>query len=211
VMRARVSLESVDCQGRLLSANILPGRISQRDDVMSDKSGMGWVSSVAPPLAWRLLNSADSEPACMPHDENLARLWQIQAGLPEITGPASGQFIPQMLNLDLLDGVSFRKGCYTGQEIVTRTQHLGRIKRRLVRIAGPGTAPAPGTGVDSAGRGVGQVLTSANDRSGYTALAILQIEAVNTLEHSGPLLTGGVPVKLVPLPYAVPELRARNS
>jgi folate-binding Fe-S cluster repair protein YgfZ len=42
-----------------------------------------------------------------------------------------------MLNLDLLDGISFTKGCYTGQEIIARTQHLGRIKRRLYRLSLP--------------------------------------------------------------------------
>ena len=56
-------------------------------------------------------------------------------------------FVPQMLNLDLLDGISFTKGCYTGQEIVARTQHLGRIKRRTFRYrlaAGPAPAPLAG-------------------------------------------------------------------
>ncbi len=42
-----------------------------------------------------------------------------------------------MLNLDLIDGISFTKGCYTGQEIVARTQHLGRIKRRMFRLPLP--------------------------------------------------------------------------
>ena len=46
----------------------------------------------------------------------------------------SETFVAQMLNLDLLDGISFSKGCYTGQEIIARTQHLGRIKRRLYRL-----------------------------------------------------------------------------
>ena len=49
----------------------------------------------------------------------------------------SEAFVAQMLNLDALDGISFTKGCYTGQEIIARTQHLGRIKRRLFRLLLP--------------------------------------------------------------------------
>ena len=76
------------------------------------------------------------------HAEWLAA--DIAAGLPLVSAATSEQFIPQMLNLDLLDAVSFTKGCYTGQEIVARTHHLGRVKRRTMRFrlaAGP--APAP--------------------------------------------------------------------
>ena len=53
------------------------------------------------------------------------RLADIHAGLPQVYAPTSGEFVAQMLNLDLLDGISFTKGCYTGQEIIARTQHLG--------------------------------------------------------------------------------------
>jgi folate-binding protein YgfZ len=55
----------------------------------------------------------------------------IEAGLPQLEPATQEAFIPQMLNLDRLDAVSFSKGCYPGQEIVARTQHLGRIKRRM--------------------------------------------------------------------------------
>jgi len=59
--------------------------------------------------------------------ENDWRLADIRAGLPQIYASTSEVFVAQMLNLDLLDGISFSKGCYTGQEIIARTQHLGRI------------------------------------------------------------------------------------
>ena len=61
--------------------------------------------------------------------------WQwltVRAGVPLITAPTQDQFVPQAMNLDALHGVSFQKGCYTGQEIVARTQYLGRLKERLV-------------------------------------------------------------------------------
>src|SRR5262245_18869025 len=55
----------------------------------------------------------------------------IRAGVPVLTAPLSDQLIAQTANWDLLDGLDFRKGCYTGQEIIARTQHLGRLKERL--------------------------------------------------------------------------------
>jgi len=57
-------------------------------------------------------------------------LADLCAGIVRITARTSGTFLPQMLNLDRLRAVSFEKGCYVGQEIVARAQHLGRIKRR---------------------------------------------------------------------------------
>ncbi len=55
---------------------------------------------------------------------------QIQAGLPEISQPEHiGQFVPQMMNLQALNGIDFKKGCYMGQEVVARTRYLGRNKR----------------------------------------------------------------------------------
>ncbi len=63
------------------------------------------------------------------------RLARIAAGLPQVYAATSEQFVAQMINLDLVNGVSFRKGCYTGQEIIARTQNLGRIKRRMLRFA----------------------------------------------------------------------------
>jgi len=64
--------------------------------------------------------------------------WQaldVADGLPEITPATSGLFVSQMLNLDLLDAISFQKGCYTGQEIIARAHYRGRVKRRLQRFA----------------------------------------------------------------------------
>lgn len=63
-------------------------------------------------------------------DLTLWSLAQIQDGYPEITASAQDQWIPQMLNLDLIHGIGFKKGCYTGQEIVARTHYLGQVKRR---------------------------------------------------------------------------------
>jgi folate-binding protein YgfZ len=64
-----------------------------------------------------------------------AQLLDIEAGIANIGPDTSDSFVPQMINLDRIGGVSFTKGCYVGQEIVARTQHLGRIKRRMYHQA----------------------------------------------------------------------------
>jgi len=99
---------------------------------------------------------------------------------------ASEAFIPQMLNLDLVGGISFSKGCYTGQEIVARTQNLGRIKRRTFRyrVEG-GTPPLPLAGLHLDGAKVAEVLVSAASGGTVELLAVTSLEArdrVLTLE-----------------------------
>jgi folate-binding protein YgfZ len=102
----------------------------------------------------------------------------IAAGLPQVFRASSEAFVPQMLNLDLLDAISFSKGCYTGQEIVARTQHLGRIKRRMFRYRVPaGAAPAPLAGLLLDGNKVAEVVMSASRADGVELLAVTSLEA----------------------------------
>lgn len=62
-----------------------------------------------------------------------AELVFIRAGLGWVSQATYEEFVPQMLNLELIGGISFKKGCYPGQEIVARTQYLGKVKRRMYR------------------------------------------------------------------------------
>lgn len=128
----------------------------------------------------------------------------VRLGEPEVYAATSESWVPQMLNLDLLGGVSFRKGCYPGQEIVARTQHLGRIKRRLFRYRVSGAPPpAPGDALSLGQARVGEVVRVAISDSGRTELL-----AVVSLEAAGVALTGPggvVECSPEPLPYAVPE------
>ena len=102
----------------------------------------------------------------------------IVAGLPQVFRASSEAFVPQMLNLDLLDAISFTKGCYTGQEIVARTQHLGRIKRRTFRYQLPaGPAPAPLAGLMLEGNKVAEVVMSAPRADGVELLAVASLDA----------------------------------
>lgn len=110
--------------------------------------------------------------------------WQyldIVAGLPWLTLDTSEQFIPQMLNLDALGGISYSKGCYTGQEIVARTHYLGKAKRALF-VAESSITAQPNTDIiNAAGQGVGLVLASAFN----TLLIVLQDGATSELTLKG--------------------------
>jgi len=102
----------------------------------------------------------------------------IAAGLPQVFRVSSESFVPQMLNLDLLDGISFSKGCYTGQEIVARTQHLGRIKRRTFRYCvANGAPPTPLSGLTLQGAKVAEVVLSAPSGGHVELLAVASLEA----------------------------------
>lgn len=129
----------------------------------------------------------------------------VAAGEPAVTVATSEHWIPQMLNLDLLGAVSFGKGCYTGQEIVTRTQHLGRIKRRLQRYSAPaGTAFAPAQALYAGADKVAEVVLAADGPAGSELLAVVNLGAGHQSLGSAPGASDLVPL---PLPYVVPELQ----
>ncbi len=105
----------------------------------------------------------------------------IRAGLPEILPGTVEEFVPQMANLDLLQGVSFTKGCYPGQEIVARVKYLGRIKQRMFPAwTGGGECPSPGTAIVAApgdGPAIGWVVDGrAAPAGGWDMLVVLGLE-----------------------------------
>lgn len=114
-----------------------------------------------------------------PDQSDQWRYLELLAGIPWLSTATSEEFIPQMFNLDKLGGISFNKGCYTGQEIVARTHYLGQAKREMfLAEAITKTAPEPNspiidssTGIDSI---VGKVLSAHQQDSNCTMLIILQ-------------------------------------
>ena len=108
-----------------------------------------------------------------------------EQGVARLAPQTVDQFVPQMLNLDRTEDVSFTKGCYPGQEIVARTQHLGRIKRRMYVARLDATDPtiAPGDEVrrcDQVSQSPGRVvLSAATENNGQLALCVLPIDEVN--------------------------------
>ena len=108
-------------------------------------------------------------------------LAQIRSGIGHVTLPTRELFIPQMLNLPALDAVSFKKGCYTGQEIVARMQYLGKLKRHMYRFQMIGeTVPEPGTALLSPvhSSAVGEVVSAARSEYGIELLATALDDAV---------------------------------
>lgn len=106
---------------------------------------------------------------------------EIQAGIPDVTSSTQEEFVPQMLNLDLIGGINFKKGCYTGQEIVARTHYLGTVKRRtqLAHLAAT-VQPNPGDNVvNMENEPVGKLVRSAKaPDGGYDVLAEIRLESI---------------------------------
>jgi len=136
-------------------------------------------------------------------DLNAWLLGQIRAGIGQVMPQTRELFIPQMLNLQAVGGVSFKKGCYTGQEIVARMQYLGKLKRRLYRLSlEADELPEPGTPLFSPSHNsaIGEVVIAAKADQSIELLAVLQAEAAD----SGDVRLGtleGPGLHLLDLPY----------
>ncbi|MCL9799154.1 folate-binding protein YgfZ [Pseudomonas sp. AKS31] len=142
--------------------------------------------------------------AALPETElNQWLLGQIRAGIGQVMPSTRELFIPQMLNLQAVGGVSFKKGCYTGQEIVARMQYLGKLKRRLYRLSlDAADLPEPGTQLfaPSHNSAIGEVVLAAKAGQNIELLAVLQAEAAEAGDlHVGSL--EGPALHLLDLPY----------
>lgn len=137
------------------------------------------------------------------------RLADIHAGVPVITVATQEQFVPQMVNLELLGGVNFKKGCYPGQEIVARSQYLGKLKRRTALAAIDDAAIAAGTEVFTPAdpeQPCGMVVNAAaNGAGGVDALVEMKLEALEAgVVHAGS--TQGPALRFQPMPYVLDKL-----
>jgi folate-binding protein YgfZ len=129
----------------------------------------------------------------------------IRDGIVQVVPGTQEEFVPQMANYDLVGGVSFKKGCYPGQEIVARTQYRGILKKRTVRVKSASPL-VPGDSVYSTAFGEQSAGTVANaapaPEGGYEALVVAQLEAIarQSLHHGSP---AGPTLEILPLPYAL--------
>lgn len=191
--RAAVGLDSVVVEGRALTRQLLllPGC-----DLQEVWQQIGCFLSPASTSDWRWL--------------------EVLSGQPRIVGGAVEQFVPQMINLERVEGVNFKKGCYPGQEVIVRSQYLGKLKRRMFLATTPGTDCLPGGDVFATGQAepVGQIVLGApvpqrHDRSaGATQVVLFEASRDIVDEHldqgglhldspGGQVLTG------LALPYAL--------
>ncbi len=110
-------------------------------------------------------------------------LSDINSGLPLVTAAVSEEYIPQMFNLDLLNGISFKKGCYTGQEIIARMHYLGKLKQRTFLTSTKSRIlPELGTPVYDDNQKVGSVLMVARDTADKTMLKLLIVMQLNHIK-----------------------------
>ena len=106
------------------------------------------------------------------------RLGEVRSGIPVIEAATVDQFVPQMLNYELVGGVDFQKGCYPGQEVVARSQYRGTVKRRMFRFDVNAPA-APGQEVfhsADAGQPAGMVVNAAPHADGLGASLLVEVK-----------------------------------
>ncbi|MGH8707154.1 MAG: YgfZ/GcvT domain-containing protein [Burkholderiales bacterium] len=137
--------------------------------------------------------------------ESAWALGEIRAGRPQVTLTTQDLFVPQMLNLERLGAVDFKKGCYPGQEIVARTQYRGVLKRRMVRarVAAQAAAGDELFADESPGQASGAVVNAAPLPGGSCEL--LAVAQISALEGAKPIrlhAADGPVLELLPLPYA---------
>lgn len=145
----------------------------------------------------------------------------ILAGLPWVSAATQDLFIPQTLNLDLIDGINFKKGCYPGQEVVARSHYRGTIKRRMM-AARTDRLDAPPAGQESAdvflvpSEGGAEPIVAARIinrawQAQQQRLYVLMEVVLADLEQGQFQLEQGQALELQPLPYALPELSASDG
>ena len=155
-------------------------------------------------------NAAEDHAPETDQDSAAWQLSEVMSGLTLLDETTTEQYIPLNLNLQAYGGVSFTKGCYTGQEIIARMHHLGQLKKSLFRLDAQflDAIPAPGDRlVDDDGNALGEVTDSIGTGDGSAQLlGVLKHSAMNATvtlaDQPGAALT------LQPLGYDVPEQQA---
>ena len=131
---------------------------------------------------------------------------EVLSAIPRIVPATQELFVPQMINFESVDGVNFRKGCYPGQEVVARSQYLGKLKRRMFLAHGVGVEPLPGSDVlaADAGEPCGQVVLAAPDGAG--GFDLLFESRTDALEAGPPRTVDGTVLTVRALPYALKSI-----
>lgn len=170
---------------------------------------------IADPSLMQALWEEATENGARPVTSRAWALLDIRAGIPTVYDATVEAFVPQMANLQAVEGVSFTKGCYTGQEIVARMQYLGKLKRRMYRVrVDSDTQPQPGEELfadhTESGQWTGRVVSAApSPEGGYEALAVIEIASA----ERGPIHLGsttGPVVELLDLPYPLGNEKASS-
>jgi tRNA-modifying protein YgfZ len=212
VLRAKCKLSDVSAQWQLWG---LAGRAVARPDASPWQRDVDAAASVirlpdAAVDAARLPLALWCAPTDVPPPGGTALAlssWQwleVHSGTARIVAATVEQFVPQMVNLELVGGVNFQKGCYPGQEIVARSQYRGTIKRRAA-VVHSDAALVPGQEVfaeDEPDQPVGMVVLAGSHGAQHAALVELKIAAMQSRLRAGAV--DGPRLTLGALPYAIP-------
>ena len=203
ILRSKVSIEEASLSATGVSGTGFPQGLPERSlEVVKTSSGIAIRLSES-----RILfvnESGEGNPenksfgkADLPYWERL----EILEGIPAVYPETEGLFVPQMVNFELIGGVSFQKGCYPGQEVVTRTHFLGKVKRRMVLAHVDSAHPvSPGEEIFCGDEATGTVARCAPaPEGGCDLLAVIQME-----NREGDLhLKSGEKLQLLQMPYSL--------
>ncbi len=155
---------------------------------------------------WLLAQPAESPAPALPVlDADTWRWLEVHSATPRIVAATVERFVPQTVNLELIGGVDFQKGCYPGQEVVARSQYRGTVKRRgfVVRSEAALQTGQEVFHSEDPGQPAGQVVLAASRSGAHAAFIELKVAAA----QGGTLFAGAVGgprLSLVPLPYPLP-------
>lgn len=201
VLRAKVSIDTNRLHvGLLEEVQRDAAQGDRRHELDGDTSVLTWSGH-----RHTLLLSPHPHADADPEREHAWHIDHVRAGLPQIYSATYERFVAQMLNLDLLDGISFTKGCYTGQEIIARTHYRGAIKRRMFRFRTNAAAVAPGTRILVGDQHAGDVVDCVTTPDGTELLAVVSLAQLHEplrLETSD-----GSALERLTLPYHVDDVQ----
>ena len=160
-----------------------------------------WLHQNCLPHWWPVLTAK-----LLPVTETFWRLLNIESVLPQLNQATVDQYIPQHLNQPTIGSISFKKGCFTGQEIITRMQNLGHQKSRCYRLTlNNSNQPKINARLyNSDGKVIGEVIESAVNLAG-TAVELLAVIRIEAAEANDVFLDAGQPLQVHALPYVIDQ------
>jgi folate-binding protein YgfZ len=190
-LRAKVTVENLSDDLGVMA--VWDGEPSTKPDlIFADPrhAALGWRILAPEGLAQKVADLAGAQLVDnAAYDAHRIATGVPRGGLDFIYGDA----FPHETNMDRLHGVDFDKGCYVGQEVVSRMQHRGTARTRTVQVALDGAAPEPGTAVVAGDKPVGTMGSSA----GGTGLALIRTDrAIDALDAGTPLTSGGLAIRI---------------
>lgn len=197
VLRAKAKIEAAKhLQVEALSRSALPSDVSFPEGA-SHREVDGISYFTLPGVEDVLVLGAFTAPADVDGEQRV-HVSHIRAGLPQVYPETHESFVAQMLNIDLLGGIDFQKGCYTGQEIIARAHFRGTVKRRMFLFHSSAAAPVPGTRVLTGEQHAGEVVDSVATESGCDILAVISLAQLDSPLH---IEGQSSPLSRQPLPY----------